>query len=68
MASSTAVGSVARDTSVCRTLSLHDMSWLCLQRTVTKRADDQFNVSYAFGKDSFVRRFFVESQGEPVLQ
>jgi hypothetical protein len=50
------------------TFTAHDMSWLRLQRTVTRKADGQFDVSYAFGKDSFVRRFFFETQGEPVLR
>jgi hypothetical protein len=33
------------------------------QTPVTKRANGQFDMSYAFGKDSVVRRFFVETQG-----
>jgi hypothetical protein len=45
------------------TFTAHDMSWLRLQRTVMRWADGQFDVSYAFGKDSFVRLFFFETQG-----
>jgi hypothetical protein len=52
-----------KDVGVPGTFTAHDMSWLRLQRTVTRRADGQFDVSYAFGKNSFVRRFFFESQG-----
>jgi hypothetical protein len=51
------------DVGVPGTFTAHDMSWLRLQRTVTRRVDGQFDVSYKFGKDSFVRRFFFETQG-----
>ncbi len=56
------------DVGVPGTFTAHDMSWLRLQRTVTKRADDQFDVSFVFDKHSFVRRFFFETQGEPELR
>jgi hypothetical protein len=37
------------DVGVPGTFTAHDMSWLRLQRSVTRKADGQFDVSYAFG-------------------
>ena len=58
------------DVGVPGTFTAHDMSWLRLQRKVTERKHDKgkFDVSYAFGEDSFVKRFFTETKGEPVLR
>jgi hypothetical protein len=47
------------DAGVPGTLIAHDMSWLRLQRN-----DD--TMSYTFGADSFVKRFYHESRGERV--
>ena len=47
------------DAGVPGTLIAHDMSWLRLQRN-----DDM--MSYTFGADSFVKRFYHESRGERV--
>jgi len=49
-----------RDVGVPGTLTAHDMSWLRLQRKVTDRGR---GVSYTFGSDSFVKRFFTEVTG-----
>ena len=54
VASFTAIESVAGD---------HDMSWLRLQRTESHGGRE---VSYSFGADSFVKRFFWEFTGHGV--
>ena len=50
------------DAGVLGTLRAYDMSWLRLRREVS---EDSRQVSYTFGGDSFVRRFYSESPGEP---
>jgi hypothetical protein len=52
-----------RDVGVPGTLTAHDMSWLRLRREVT--GGDR-EVSYAFGSDSFVKRFFTDLTGPRV--
>ena len=45
------------DVGVLGTLTAHDMSWLRLQRDVSSPQTNR-EVSYTFGEDSFIRRFF----------
>jgi hypothetical protein len=47
------------DVGVPGTLVAHDMSWLSLQRTESHGGRE---VSYSFGADSFVKRFFGSSR------
>jgi hypothetical protein len=47
------------DVGVLGTLTAQDMSWLCLQRDVSSPQTNR-EVSYTFGEDSFIRRFFSE--------
>lgn len=54
------------DVGVPGTFVAHDMSWLRLQRKEKLRME--IDVSYSFGKDSFVKRFFVDSPGDPALR
>jgi hypothetical protein len=46
------------------TLTAHDMSWLRLQRRKESSPHTNCEVSYTFGVDSFVRRFFSEHKGK----
>ena len=46
------------------TLTAHDMSWLRLQRREESSPQTNCEVSYTFGVDSFVRRFFSEHKRE----
>jgi len=50
------------DAGVRGTLRAYDMSWLRLRRA--EGTSDNFP-SYTFGSDSFVRRFYSESRGDP---
>ncbi|KAI2495151.1 hypothetical protein MHU86_19382 [Fragilaria crotonensis] len=50
------------DAGVRGTLRAYDMSWLRLRRA--EGTSDDFP-SYTFGSDSFVRRFYSESRGNP---
>ena len=56
------------DVGVPGTFVAHDMSWLRLQRKEKLRMDGQIDVSYSFGRDSFVKRFFVDSPGDPAIR
>jgi hypothetical protein len=53
------------DVGVPGSFIAHDMSWLRLQRDLTCGGRE---VSYKFGSDSFVKRFYTEHTGHPVYR